>query len=49
VEDYTRDCCGVGMAQGNEMGTLGELVNDCEDDRFVVDAWKALDEIHRDI
>jgi hypothetical protein len=39
----------VGMAEGNEMCHLGELVNYSEDNRLAIDARKTFYKVHRNI
>ena len=40
---------GVGMSKRDEVGVLGEAIDDGEDDRLTADPRKALDEIHSDV
>lgn len=43
-----RSCC-VGVTERNEVGVLGEAVNNGEDDGFVADLGQPLDEVHADV
>ena len=40
---------GVGMSKRDEVGVLGEAIDDGEDDGLAADPRKALDEIHSDV
>ena len=50
IEEGASDGGGrVGMAEGDEVCILGELVDDGEDDGFAANLQKPFDEVHRDI
>jgi hypothetical protein len=42
-------CCGVGVAQRDEVHVFGEVVNHCQDDGLPACLQEALDEVHGDV
>lgn len=41
--------CRIGMPQSNEVGKLGETIDDGEDDGLAANLRKTLDEVHRNV
>jgi hypothetical protein len=40
---------GVGVAEGDEVGVLGESINDDQHHRLATHTWKSLNEVHGNI
>jgi hypothetical protein len=42
-------CCGVGVAQSEQVSILGESVDHCQDHTLAMNTREAVDEIHSDV